>query len=334
MATKAIDVEWVPFNTKITVDLDVEDRNPVLANLLWNHLPYNSLQNHALVSGKHLYHIAPIPELVYTTAQFKVADRTTCPDGTMFLSSLRHMAIKYGSLTENLPAAPVGHVRPDHIAQFREAGRLCWEAATKTHSTVEVRVTRHGEPFTFYELPAPRAVSSFAAQNLIRRIHVATQAMWIDKPSELVNIHAGKIRSRAGSYDQWYTTMIFVNGEVRPLGYCAIDGLIRVAVCEPSMTIHQLKAIAPHFIKTPAEFLGYCGLDTIWQFVQETLEYLCEIETKEEFITLFETLGLYVNILNAWNLQLFPWDGWDKFQYDGNSLRHRQAPALAAAGWQ
>jgi len=313
---KAIDVEWVPFNIKVTIDLDAEDLNPVFANLLWTHLPYNSLQNHALVSGNHLYHIVPFPEMVYKKAQYK-EDRTKSPDGTMFMSNLRHMAIKYGPLTEYIPAAPVGHVQAADMDKFREAGRKNWEAATKTHIPVEVRVTRHGEEFTGYQLPTFPAVSSPDVQKFINKVHAITQDIWLEKPAELVAIHNGKSPSHAGSYNQYFSTMLFVNGETRPLGYNAMDGLIRMCR-EPEVTIEQLRLMTPHLLNIPGEFLGYCGLNTMWEFIQEADELLPQVANKEEFMAFMETLALYVNHLNAWNLQLYPWSfGEEAFKYNG-----------------
>src|SRR5262245_48238665 len=102
---KQIEIEWVPLGLKVTAAL-VEDQNPNLCKLLWNSLPYATIQTHALVSGEHLYHVAPIPELVTTPAMYK-EDRTQSPEGTVFLSQLQHLAIKYGHITEYIPAAPV-----------------------------------------------------------------------------------------------------------------------------------------------------------------------------------------------------------------------------------
>src|ERR1043165_4223131 len=95
---RQIEIEWVELRKSVTATL-VEDRNQALCNLLWEHLPYNSIQTHALVSGEHLYHIAPITDLVTTVADHK-EDRTQSPDGAVFLSQLQHMAIKYGRLSE------------------------------------------------------------------------------------------------------------------------------------------------------------------------------------------------------------------------------------------
>jgi hypothetical protein len=59
---RRIEIEWV--QPGITVTAELTSQNPRLADLLWHELlPYNSLQNHALVSGNHLYHLVPYPEL-------------------------------------------------------------------------------------------------------------------------------------------------------------------------------------------------------------------------------------------------------------------------------
>src|SRR5215470_17515139 len=118
---RCIDIEWV--QPAITVTAELTDHNPRLAELLWNEfLPYNSLQNHALVSGNHLYHLVPHPKLIYTEAEHK-EDRTQSPDGTVFLSQLQHLAVKYGPLSEYLTAAPVAWVLEEHIGLLRQAGQ-------------------------------------------------------------------------------------------------------------------------------------------------------------------------------------------------------------------
>ena len=61
---RQIQIEWVGIGRTVTANLD-EHKNPELCELLWSSLPYNSLQNHALVSGDHLYHLAPMVKLVY-----------------------------------------------------------------------------------------------------------------------------------------------------------------------------------------------------------------------------------------------------------------------------
>jgi len=300
---RQIEIEWVELNLGVTATL--AGSNPALEELLWNSLPYNSIQNHAMVSGKHLYHLCPIRDLIHTSAQFK-EDRTKSADGTVFLSSLMHLAIKYGALSEYIPAAPVARVEPDDISVLKEVGRKCWDAAYSTKQVIEVRVTRKGELANAFRLPPPAPVKSSQVQALIGAIHAETERIWVQSPKELVDIHAGRIASGAGSYDQYFSTMLFVNGEMRPMGYSALGGLIKTCK-HTNVSLDVLKAMTPHFIRVPAEFLGYCGLDDLWRFTQQTLSALEAIETKDEYHSLIYTLALYAHRLNGWNLHLFPW---------------------------
>jgi hypothetical protein len=299
-----IELKWLPLDITVTATLEY-DKNPRLAALLWDKLPYASLQNHALVSGNHLYHLAPFPELIYTTAEYK-EDRTLSEDGTLFLSQLQHLAIKYGPLSEYIPAAPIGRVIPEHLPLLREAGRACWEAAYRTKEPIIAQISRKDGPVDTGVLTWEPATGSPEVRALTDEIRAATQRIWIDPPKDIVALHEGRIRSGAGSYDQYLSTMVFVNGETRPLGYDALNGLVRLSRAN-DVTLGTLKTITANFIRTPAEFLGYCGLDELWDFTQRLIAALDLLETKDEYFSLVNSLALYVNCQNTWNLHYFPW---------------------------
>ena len=301
---REIEIEWHPLGITVTARL-FETQNRNLGDLLWGALPYNALQNHALVSGHHLYHLVPLVDLIHTPAQQKV-DRTLSPDGTLFLSQLQHLAIKYGPLSEYIPAAPVGCVIPEHLPRLREAGRACWNATVGSKDVVEVRVRRSGEEAPDYRLPWPDVALPAEVDALVARIRRETEAIWIAPPTEIVRLHAGDIASRAGSYDQYFSTLVFLNGETRPLGYCALNGLVRLCTND-NISLATLCEMTPAFIRTPAEFLGYVGLETLWQFTQETLRLLPALESKAQYLASIGALALYANVLNTWNLQYFPW---------------------------
>jgi hypothetical protein len=145
-------------------------------------------------------------------------------------------------------------------------------------------------------------------------IHTATQDIWIDPPPELLAIHEGHIKSRAGSYDQYLSTLLFVNGETRSHGYCVLDGLVRAAQ-QQEFSLEHLKWLTPNFVCVPSEFLGYCGLDTLWEFTQQLLGVLDILQSKDEYLALISSLALYANCLNAWNLHLFPWHLGEAYRY-------------------
>lgn len=322
---RQIEIEWVGINRKVTADL-VDTKNPNLCDLLWENLPYNSIQSHALVSGDHLYHVTPIYRLVWEQAKYK-EDRTKSPDGTVFLSQLQHLAVKYGVLSEYLPAAPVGQVIPEHIPILKQVGQEMWDAAYRTKQIVEVRITRKGERPTEFRLATPPACGHAGVDALVREIHAETQRIWVHPPEELLDIHCGRIKSGAGSRGQYFTTMLFVNGEQRPFGYGAIGGLIK-SCFNTDVSLESLKQIAGNFIKVPAEFLGYCGFDKQWDFTQRTVAALKDVHEKEDFVTLMSALGLYANCLNGWNLHYFPWIHGEDYKLDDV----RKAAAKHAAG--
>lgn len=121
---RQIEIEWVQLERKIVATL-AEEKNQALCDLLWKYLPYSSIQHHALISGQHLYHYDPIVESFFADAKTKES-RSRSPDGTIFLSYLQHLSIKYGCLTEDLPAAPVAQVIPECIQSLKEVGKACW----------------------------------------------------------------------------------------------------------------------------------------------------------------------------------------------------------------
>jgi hypothetical protein len=323
---RRVEIEWLPLGIKVLADLE-DGPNKHLADLFWNQLPYCSLQNHALVSGHHLYHLVPSVELLYTEAGHKV-DRTQSPDGTLFLSQLQHLAIKYGPLSEYIPAAPVGRVIPEHIPRLREVGQACWNATLRSKQIVEARIRAEGKPGGDLSLPRFECPELPAVNALAGRIQDETQAIWVDPPREILDLHRGEIPSGAGSYSQYFSTLVFVNGETRPLGYCALNGLVRLSQKE-SLSLQVLCEAAPTFMRTSAEFLGYCGLSTLWTFTQETLAILPQLQTKQQFTALIGSLALYANVLNTWNLQYFPWNHGSEYPARSSASGRRPAhPAL------
>jgi hypothetical protein len=298
--SQRIEVSWSGLGITVTADLD--DRNAGLARALWESLPYRSLQGHALVAGHHLFHVAPVHDLLHLHGTHRV-DRRTVPDGTVFCSRLQHLGIKYGTLTEPMAATPVGQVVPGDLDALAEAGRAVWEAVYSSKKPVVAEVRRAGE-MSGHRVPR-LAASAPEADALIGDVHAETERIWLDPPEELVEVHDGRIRSGAGSHGTVLTTVLFVNGETRPLGYNAYGGLVRAA--HEGMPLRSLRHMARTLIAVPAEFLAYCGLERLGAFTERLLDDLDRYATREDFAAVMAHMALYVNCLGGWNLHLFPW---------------------------
>jgi hypothetical protein len=61
-APRELRIKWPKLDVTVTVTMN--DLNSALVNILWNTLPYRSLQTHALVTGDHLYHLVPSEPLL------------------------------------------------------------------------------------------------------------------------------------------------------------------------------------------------------------------------------------------------------------------------------
>ncbi|MQY08163.1 cucumopine synthase-related protein [Actinomadura macrotermitis] len=298
---KRIEIEWPSLGLSVTAGLD--GRNRALAEALWDALPYRSLQGHALVAGHHLYHVAPVHELVHLHGEDRV-DRRTVPDGTVFCSRLQHLGIKYGELTEPMAATPIGRIPADELDTLVQAGREVWASVYSTKKPIVAEVRRAGEAGG-HRLPRLSAQDAWA-DALIGDLHRETGRIWLEPPAELVDLHRGRVASRAGSFGTLLTTLLFVNGETRPLGYSCYGGLVRAAL--EGTPLEPLRQVARGMTATPAEFLGYCGLDTLWAFTRRLHEGLDRIDRTEDFVALMAHMAMYVNCLGGWNLHLFPWE--------------------------
>ncbi|WP_329384291.1 hypothetical protein OG625_23010 [Streptomyces sp. NBC_01351] len=307
LSARHIEISWPDLGITVTAELD--DRNPELADALWESLPYRSLQGHALVAGQHLYHHVPIPSLLHLHATHKIADRRDAPDGTVFCSGLQHLGIKYGELSEPMPASPVGRIRQEDMPALLEAGAAVWDAVYATKKQILVEVRKAGTAGG-HRIPRLTAANS-DAQQLIHDLHAETERIWLTAPPELADLHEGLIPSGAGSYETVLPTLLFVNGETRPLGYATYGGLVRAAVA--NMPMDSLRQMARLLIGVPAEFLGYCGLEKLWAFTERVLACLDELD-REDFLAVASQMALYINCLGAWNLHLFPWDAADQLR--------------------
>ncbi|UNI13845.1 hypothetical protein JDV02_000544 [Purpureocillium takamizusanense] len=313
---RQIKIKWPQLDATITVDFTT-GLNPGLIDLLFEYLPYRSLQNHALVSGDHLYHLVPSERLIYTKADYTVPDRTTEPDGTVFLSGLQHLAIKYGTLSEYLPAAPCGNVVPQDIKKLREVGNSIWRACNETKQVIDVIVWDASQPEPTGHLPliCERRGATTEVNDLVEAIHEETEASWSGISNDLHVVHKGMAPSGAGSKESYFATMVFINGEIRPLGYNVLNNILKISATQPHFNLQHLVTLYSVFASTPSEFVGYTGatfLYTTFRKISALIETAVlandnQDEARQDFLAMISAFARYVNLLNAQNLHLFPW---------------------------
>ncbi|KAJ5301910.1 hypothetical protein PENANT_c062G11603 [Penicillium antarcticum] len=313
---RELKIRWPKLD--VTVTARMHDLNTALVDLLWDTLPYRSLQTHAVVTGDHLYHLVPSEPLLYTNPEHKVPDRTQEPDGTVFLSKFQHLAIKYGRVTEHQPAAPCGNVIPEDLEKLRCVGNEIWKSQFETKDPIEVILWDGATPEPGVErlsLRLQRTGVTEEVKNVVQEIHQETDKSWSGVSHDVQIIHSGRASSKPGAKNSYFATMLFCNSEVRTLGYYHLDNILEIAVSNPEFDLKHLIMLYRKLVSTPAEFLGYIGQEYLHNSHRKVNELITlhveknpnQSDAREDLLAMVSVLAQYINLLNAQNLLMFPW---------------------------
>lgn len=145
-------------------------------------------------------------------------------------------------------------------------------------------------------------------KHLKKEIEQETERIMFDPPDEVLAIYKyGIVASDAGSFGQYFTTMVFVEGDCRALAYYNANNLIVVAEND-SFDLEALKFMTRLYLPVSAEFLGYCGLKNVWRFCKEILDTLDTLDSKEDYKALINSYNLYIACVHTWIHHYFPWN--------------------------
>ena len=152
------------------------------------------------------------------------------------------------------------------------------------------------------------------AMQLKKEIDEEIKAIWLEEPDEVKKLRMGVIDSGAGSYGQYFTTYFFADGEVRALGYLALTTVLS-AIGDPEFELSHIYRMSRMLLPVCAEFLGYCGLNKLWEFVRRYLDIMEKVDSREELEELVRSLVLYVNCIHGWVHFYAPWGLGTQFRF-------------------
>jgi hypothetical protein len=116
----------------------LDEVNPELCDVFWNHLPFVCLQEHAVVSGESMYCWVPI----VTTAPVRYREKLTeAPVGRLRYSQMtgNKIAVRYGPVTEPLAhTAPIAQVSEDDLEKLKAVGKAVWDCIFCTKKIIAV----------------------------------------------------------------------------------------------------------------------------------------------------------------------------------------------------
>lgn len=133
---KMIEIEYPDLGIVMTATL-WEDKNQKLCKLLWDNLPIETIQSHALASGEQVF--APIKiRAVETGAYFELESKQEPGKIFMYTQSYSIIGWNYGPVTEPAPSAVIGRIREEDLEKLKLAGRAAWDANFMTHFPLRV----------------------------------------------------------------------------------------------------------------------------------------------------------------------------------------------------
>jgi hypothetical protein len=117
-------MSWPDFDATVTFVLE-DDANPELCEEFWSGLPFSCIQEHGMVTGDLIYCWTPLvsvaPVRVYNL-------HNESPMGRVSYSQVtgNKVIVKYGPLSEDLPAPVLGLVDGQHHKTLIDIGNAVW----------------------------------------------------------------------------------------------------------------------------------------------------------------------------------------------------------------
>ncbi len=138
-------------------------------------------------------------------------------------------------------------------------------------------------------------------------LEAETERIWLTEPEEIRAMRLGVFTSDAGSYGQYFSNLVFVNGDMRALSTWITPAVVVRALDSADYSLDQCKELFAWVNLVNVDFLAYCGFVTFGEFVHRIVACFDEITTKDELADLLGAWYAYANRLYLWVHHSFPW---------------------------
>jgi hypothetical protein len=154
---------------------------------------------------------------------------------------------------------------------------------------------------------------------VIERLDAERERIWLEPPTEVVEMGKGIMPRRTGSHGQYLSTLIFAEGEARTLSDEMLWGILEVARnSEPDLV--TLQALIAQIVGYKADFFDFVGMPEAGRLIHDYVEAAQQCGSVEELVRLTESAISYANRLHMWVDAVFPWGVTNGFK--------RPAPAV------
>lgn len=153
------------------------------------------------------------------------------------------------------------------------------------------------------------------------------KSIWSDESDDIKRLRLGICHGQAGSFGQYFSTLVFALTYTLALGEHVVYGLVKGADNE-KVPLEALKELTrEHFVvgfRAPM-FVGYVLAPKAESFAEDIVSALDTVKTRDEFKALLGSYFTYQNILHWWLHVYFPWSLGSVFeQVDGKRVAELQ----------
>jgi len=304
----------------------LEDINANACEIMWNNLPYQSIQLHTLVAGKNIYNFVPTAS-PYFTHKPKVVRRLEAKPGTIFSPFPRSMYIKYGSDSEDHQFPPIAEVYDEDLDKLEAIGKECWNSIYKTKKPCIVQITKENHEKNANDSKKHYFLNNYRFSNKILQKHAdimqkAINEIWLQAPTALMELIDGSHskKTNLGSFGQYFSTIYFVEGELNRISNIPnIGSLDSMLKCNNTMELEldRLKTIIETLCATSIHYLEMCQQKDIAKFYSYIIDAFSQTQNKQDIFQLISIFTLYISRYHSWALFLFPWVSGNKLRYRG-----------------
>ncbi|ODN71060.1 hypothetical protein [Methylobrevis pamukkalensis] len=143
-------------------------------------------------------------------------------------------------------------------------------------------------------------------KEVIDELDAEREKIWLTCPDEVKDIGQGIVPRGTGSRGQYFSTLVFAEGEARTLADEMLWGIIQV--CEkPDADLGTLKHVISEIIGYKADFFDFVGLPHAAAMIHKYVAAAQECGTLDELKALSSACLTYANRVHMWVDAVFPW---------------------------
>ncbi|WP_158736791.1 hypothetical protein [Alteribacillus sp. YIM 98480] len=140
----------------------------------------------------------------------------------------------------------------------------------------------------------------------VEEVEAEIDHIWLEEPHDVFALKNGCLPSGAGIYNQYFSVLVMLSGEMRTLAIHIFADLIDLGKKQEFEMIH-LRLMVKRMLTIDCGVIGYFGLPSYANFLDEYYDLVEKVETKDEFLKITKSMFTLTNRYQMWLHQIFPW---------------------------